>query len=244
MKPKILIKHKFYPRDIIISASDISTRKTNIELENSIEQTWNQIFEKAKLEGKKIWNSKIYRVNNYKFDDEKLFLELGPSDFKNGLVFKMIPFFETLSLDCYPLNMFCLANVKTLDEKYVFGFSDKTIQYSNILGIGGVFSKDELLVNNSEDLFENMYKELKEEINVTKSMISEIVISGLLISEGANIGLIFNVDLNVTSLELQKNFEIENDGELERLIFVEQEKYKDYMQNLAPGHKSLLWEFL
>jgi predicted NUDIX family phosphoesterase len=86
--------------------------------------------------------------------------------------------------------------------------------------IGGVLSKDEGEVKSSEDLFNAIQREIKEEINIDMANIQDIRLIGGILTDNFYVALVFSTILNLSSSELLSLFEKREDDELSRLIIL------------------------
>ncbi len=129
--------------------------------------------------------------------------------------------------------------IMTSDRQFVMGKRGKTMHLTNIDFIGGGLQEDEFIVNDIKDFKKNTIKEIQEEINLRSDMIKQIEGLGIIFSTTTNILFFYKSILNIDSIELMKRFRERNDTEMEDLILIKSEKYKDYLKTL-PGYRPLV----
>ena len=102
---------------------------------------------------------------------------------------------------------------------------------SSIDFIGGGLQPDELEVNSCTDIFENMFKEMKEEAGIEKTNILKIKGIGITLSSKYNVIFIFYTLLNITRDAALEIFNANNDNEMSDLIFVEEDKLIEFLKD-------------
>jgi hypothetical protein len=245
MEPKILFKGKILPQNINIHYSLTSNRKVNEDYEAQALNKWSEIYSKAKDEGKEIWISNYYRLDELKQNNNKLDLTLSTIPFSLILGYRELGLLQNLHQDYYTNHMSVGSLVQTSDNKYIFGErSGKTMSRSNIDMIGGGLNTTEINLNSGEDIYQMLIKEFEEEISLKFSDISSSECIGIVLSRNMNVIFIFETKLKISSEKLYSNFKSINDKkELKDLIFIDEDKLGGYLDELG-SYKSLVKELL
>jgi hypothetical protein len=135
------------------------------------------------------------------------------------------------------------ATIKTKDGKYVVvKLSGKSMNTHDIELVGGMVEKPEPL-DNSKDLFNHLYKEMKEEAFIYKKDIDEMFLRAVLQAQKGSVLFHFEIKLNVTAKELKDRFkqkEKQRDKDITDLIFWSREEYLSYLANCGRGTKEAL----
>ncbi|MCA9382487.1 hypothetical protein KC660_03715 [Candidatus Dojkabacteria bacterium] len=206
-KARILFSGNLKLDDIQI-VHEPSNRKIDPDLEAKIEEIWKERFAKAKAEGKLVWDSELYRLNDYKYENGKLTLSLGTMSFGTSNTYKQTDFIDNYSEDYYPKTIYITTFIETADRMYVFGKpSGKTMVIGDYDIVGGGLNKSEKEINNGHDMFEVLGKELVEEMNIGKSDIDNQTFLGLILSDTGSVAVCLYTKLSVSSKELIAKFQ-------------------------------------
>ncbi|EKE20983.1 MAG: hypothetical protein ACD_7C00397G0001 [uncultured bacterium] len=243
MKPKIIVQGKFYPKDIDVDFSKLSGRKIDFEIENKIDKKWKEHEKEKKQEGGMIWDSVTYRLENLKAKENKLNITLGEIKYSKRIGARwFLDKLEKLGDGYYPKGIYLAAIVKTKDEYYVMGdLSGKTLVLSDVSLVGGVLSKDEGIIEKSDDIFGALQREVKEELNIDKENLEDIYLKAVILTERLAIGFIFCASLNMDMESVQGNF-IAND-EFVAVKGYEKKEIKDILKSMG-GAKALVGELI
>lgn len=239
---KILLSKSFNLDQIQVILNPVSSRLIDQKVEKEIEKKWNERLSQAQSKGIKIWNSTTYRLNEFVIEKDELYLELSEIDFKTRVGMKYIDAVYDLGPDYYSKGIFTAGLVKTSDNKYIFGeLSGNTLSAlsRNVDFIGGILSKDECIVTSAKSLAHALEREVQEEINIPANQIQDMILKAIILTSGYNIALIFDVDLTIDSVSVQSLFNLKNDKELKSLVFVEQDKLKEFLRNSQGYMKSV-----
>lgn len=210
------------------------------DLREKVEKLWKQEKRKAKEKRAELFNSKIYRLEELNYSGKDLSLTLGTLPYSFQKITKyLINEIIKQSKDYYPNGLFTTSLILTKDGKYVFGNRGKTMSKNKKDMIGGVLSKQENIVRNGKDIFKAIIQELHEEINVDKEHIREIYLSGVISTNLLKVGLLFYVELNFTSSELQRAFLHRKDKEMNSLVFINKRRLKSFLISLG-GYKTIV----
>lgn len=208
MKPGLIIQGKFYPKDINVKIADSSNRKINFEIENKIDDNWKEYEKTKKKNGGMIWDATTYRLEDLKKDGDKIELFLGEINFSKRIGARgCLKELAVLGKDYYPAGIYLAAIIKTNDGHYVIGeLSGKTTVEGEVSLIGGLLSKDEMLIKSSVDISEMLQKELEEEIYIESNEIKDIYLKAIIQTERLAFGLIFYVNLNISAENIKYKF--------------------------------------
>lgn len=238
IEPKIYFKKLFKPDDILISVLEKSNRKIDPSLEAKIKTTWTQLYKEAKKNNKVIYDGLNYRLESYEIDGENLHLTLSTfpfsirkplSDHRDDL--------EVLGPDYYANGLSIGGFIQTTDNKFVFGNkSGNTLSRNAIDFIGGTLEGIE--IKTSDDLVKKNKDEILEEIGITDNEIESIQIISMVLTPGTNIIIVTHTKLNISSEQLQTNFNqsSEKDGEMSGIEIVERENLENFLKSLG-GYK-------
>jgi len=65
MNSKIFFQGNFSKIDVACKYTELSSRKIDSVIEEKTKQVWQQKIQKAKKEGKKIWDQPVYRLESF-----------------------------------------------------------------------------------------------------------------------------------------------------------------------------------
>jgi 8-oxo-dGTP pyrophosphatase MutT (NUDIX family) len=246
VKPKILVSGYFNPQDVVVSYSEISNRKIVPNIENQIEEVWENMQKHAKEKGQNIWNGTSYRVNQVALTkDKKLTVEFAPIEFKvrDGLI--EIPEYFSLPEECWRKGAFTGALVKTVDGFYMFvklsGISNNP---SSIDWPGGILG-DEGPIKTGADLFADMLRELEEETTIPSASVESCVLRAVYISASTNVGFIFDITLFDTKDVVHERFKERNEDEdINDLLFVPVADIRTQLESMSAGKQLICKELL
>ncbi|MFZ2154106.1 MAG: hypothetical protein WAV16_02635 [Candidatus Moraniibacteriota bacterium] len=243
MKSKIVAEGKFYPEDISLEFADFSNRKIDFETENKIDEYWKKYAKVKKESGGMIWDAVTYRLEGLSQCDNKIDISLGEINFSKRIgAREYLNELSVLGRDYYPAGIYLASIIKTNDEYYVMGeLSGKTVVESDISLIGGVLSRDEMIIKNSVDIFEMLQRELDEEIYIKNSEISDIYLRAITQTERLNFGFIFCVNLNIDAKDIQDRF-VPND-EIAGVRFCSKKEIKNILRSMG-GARALVGELI
>lgn len=244
VQTQIVQKKRFKAQDIIIIKNKDTTRSIDQGLENKAKNQWDEIVRKNKEEGTKIWDGIYYRLDNVS-EVKNGSNEFQLSTIKYSLVkaYRGISELHDLKEDQYTYHINTGGLIKTTDNFYVFG--NKSIDLNNpiIDFIGGGLQEDELIVQTGNDIERNVFKEIKEEINLEIEDIKESEIIGILLAKSMAIIIIFEVNLKLTKEEAQIKFDERADDEIKSLVFVPEKDIKDFFSKQS-DYRALVAELL
>ncbi len=242
--PKILFKGNYTAADIMVSTLAKSTRKIDAKLEQQMQVRWQELLTEAKSSGRKLWDSELYRFEDFR---------TGP---KLELTFSTVPFsvakagsayideFNRLGEEYYSKSTFAIGLAKTSDDCYILGeVSSNYMNTGAIDIIGGVLSKSEGLMTNSNDLFAALYKEFEEEIGIKKESLAHPRLLGAILTMKFKVCLVFHLEISLTKNEVQDIYDENKDDELSRIIFIHENKLKEELTKL-PDFRSTVVDLL
>lgn len=243
---KILVQGKFYPSDIDVHFNLVSQRKVDLVLEQKMEVLWEGKFLEMKEKGVRIWNGKNYRLNRFSVKDGSLFLDLGIIEYKINSMMKFVPEFKNFSDEFLAKGFFVCGLIETSDHFFVFGNLSGVTPLSSEKGtdfIGGVATPDDVEIDSGEKLFEMMFKEMREEINVDEKFVLSSCVVGLVQTETYHVGSVFKILLSLTKDEVEKLFLERNDGEMKSLSLVPAAEVIAYVSGVQ-GYGKVVAEML
>lgn len=143
-----------------------------------------------------------------------------------------------------PFHVSAGSLIKTTDNYCVFGEKG-----ANNLGkpgvdiIGGSLIKDELKINNGGDIQAAVIKEMEEEANINAKDILSMEVIGVVLSPSSNVIFILSSQVAHGRDHMQRQFLAENDGEMQKLIFVKVDDINAFLKKQT-GYKPLLNELI
>lgn len=235
IEPKILALGYFSPDDLRVTLA-VSNRKVKPEVEAQLETAWQSMLRQAKTESRQIYNGISYRLNSFQHSKDTLTLELAPFEYKvrDGLL--RVPGYFNLPESYYRKGCYTAASVKTADEKYLMvELSGKSMNMNTIETLGGIVDA-EPVIENGDDVFRSLFKELDEEALITEEDISSCYLRALLLEEQTNVGLYFEVRLKITAEQLISRQTLATlDQEIAAVKILTKEKYISILQSSSPS---------
>lgn len=213
-----------------------STRKKDPEIEKLARREWQRIVRECQKEKKKIWNSQLYRFENFqKINGKAHFwastipfsLRIGMRKFSARIGQKGIAY--------APLGMFVSCLVLSRDREYLF--IEKSAHYfatRQFSLIGGVLSKSEGDIKEGEDLFRKIKDEVIEEVGCSPKDIESIALKAGYITESLNFALLASVQLKKTLNQLTAIFAKRNTPESKELIGVQRANLPKFVRTQLP----------
>lgn len=232
-KYEILFKGSFLENQVSIDECS-STRVIDPTIEAEAKKYWDKMLADAQAQGKKLWDSDIYRFEKSEREKNTVHLELSTIPFSVRYAMnKLTADVAKLGPAYYPLGMFTSCLVKSADNKYVFiEKSDKYYANKRVPFIGGILSRSEKVLTSGGDLFDEVAKEIKEELGLDDMDIDSIVLRSGHRSENFNVCLLFEVHLNLSIAEIQEIFAHGGDGEAKKVLGMTKAELKTFIPTL------------
>lgn len=240
--PKILFKSEHKYDQITINHTK-STRAIDQDLETIFKQNWIEITQNAKKQDMQIWDSILYRLEKFEIK-QKLIMEFSEINFSTTKsANKYIDILIQKGEKYFIKSIFSSIIIKTADNKFILGKKSRKYMHNvDLTFIGGVLSKDEHLIENGKDLFQSALNEVQEELNI-KCPIDNLTLLGGILTELGKCSLVFYLFVSMNSGEIKKNFAYRNDEELEDILILSEEDFKDHIANMD-NSKQLILELL
>jgi predicted NUDIX family NTP pyrophosphohydrolase len=231
---EILVNLRIPAGKVEIENQSESSAKVPPLYSEALEDHWAEIVEYKNSIGTRIWNSDLYRLEDFKLKGEKLLLKVSTVETKAVLVFCRFCQKHEFHEMYWPKNMFVAGIVETSDSVCLFGrLSGKTLGGKGKVDmLGGALSKQEIALAGGRDLETALLDEFNEEFGVTVDQVESCWLRGLVLSEVMSIGVIFEIKLGITHAEVLECFEQTNDDELSDFVAV---PYTDLSKFLAAG---------
>ncbi len=230
---KIVFKDFLAAKSIVIKEV-VSSRIIDSNLEKKCKDKWKTMIIDAKQKGKKLWDSDVYRFESGEIKNGILYLKVSTVPF--SIRFPMNFYteqLENLGANYGSMGMFTSCFVKTLDNKFIFiEKSGKYYSNKKVSFVGGVLSKTEKILLNGKDLFNEVLKEVREEIGISGVDIDKKIFRCIYITNDKNVCLIFDIFLNKAFNELKNKFSIKNDGEAKELIGITEFEFKNFIKKI------------
>jgi hypothetical protein len=130
--------------------------------------------------------------------------------------------------------MYVSTYLLTVDNFYIFSQkSQVSIQRNTINLLGGALNQDELELHTTSDIFETLYKELSEEIALSRTTIKSSEGIGLFLTDTMRIAAILETQLTISKEELQKTHTL--NFENSSLLFVPELELQTFLKNSSAG---------
>ena len=239
IEPKILLCCNIKEDQLFIEDEVSSSLQTNDAIAKSIDSLWRIKQKEAALQGRKLWNSVAYRLEHFRLVGSNLYLQFSTIEYKEFIALRAVEMLPTLGENYYPKFVFVTSLIHTSDDKYVFGKAGKSYTDLDTDTIGGGVIKSEGTVTKGSELFNVLYREFKEEINLDSSDIISSSLRGIMLSPWYGIGCFFYTQLCIPSTRVMENFLQSNDDEIQELVFIERENIKTFLETLG-GYKPLI----
>jgi len=190
-----------------------------------------------------LWDGLYYRVLNL---DE---LEKGaaPATLRLGAVrYRHIATFPALHdhharLHLDPFNHLSTgALIRTSDGFYLFG---RRARNGATEIIGGGVQSDELVVASGADLERNLYKELREEVGITRPDIHALSGIGILYAATSNVIVIAHAAVGLSRAAAENRFLARTEPEMAAPVFVPEHDLRAALHSMA-GYRTLIPELL
>ena len=128
------------------------------------------------------------------------------------------------------------ALVRTSDGFFVFG---KRARNGMVDLLGGGVQPEELTVACGADLEDNIYKEILEEAGLCRSDVEELTGMGAVVSGSSNVILIALAHMRIGCREIEAQFFVRAEDEMEELVFVPEMKLQRYLEEMNDYRKLL-----
>ncbi|MBM3206866.1 MAG: hypothetical protein FJZ43_04580 [Candidatus Staskawiczbacteria bacterium] len=239
IKPIILTKGNFQPKDLITTVSE-SNRKIDPTRENQLETLWIEKERNAKEKGKLIYNGLSYRLNSLKAQNDKLFLDFGIFDFKTRECLPETQNYYETTEEYWRKGCHTLATVKTSDEKYLMvELSGKSMNKNPTDFLGGIM-ETEPAIKSGNDIFKSLYKELEEEAFILETDIAGSALKMVYINGNTNVGFYFEILLKITSEEMKERFDSQaKEIDIKSLKIMSRPEYINVLENHNPNKQFL-----
>lgn len=152
-------------------------------------------------------------------------LEFAPIEFK--VIAALLKLSKTFRTDIEYRHRACAcgAVLQTKDDKYLMvELSGKSMNPNKYDYVGGNVEFPHPL-SNGDDLFQHLYREAKEEINVDPADFSELSLKAVIQSKGGYVIFHFQGTLNLTSDKVTEKFKAVKDPDISRVIFFDRDEY-------------------
>lgn len=243
LRPQVLALGRYAPNDLVVTLS-ASNRAIDPTIEDQLDAVWEAKVQKAKEEGRTIYNGLSYRLNAFEEREGKLCVDFGIIEYKvrDGLI--AVPGFFDLPEPYYRKGCYTGASVKTSDGYYLMAeLSGKSMNMNAIDLLGGIM-ETEPACNTGADIFASLYKELEEEALISERDIADSYLRALYLEHRTNVCFYFEVTLKISSEEILKRFEhASSDQDIRSIKIFKKEDYLAILQAHNPN-KQLIGELL
>lgn len=194
---------------------------------------WNRKLNEFKRQGRQLWNGKVYTCESIlALDDAKVMINMGLCEYKDIIVNRELGtefMFEKFALEALSKHCSVQTSPITEDGYHVLGkATGQTLQEAGNIGlIGGTLNENEMKVDNLEDIYTFLEKEIKEELGLDSSTIDSRVL-GIGFFEG-RFGFNYYCRLSYSREELINIVELSD--EFAELVFFKPEDFVHLAQS-------------
>jgi len=200
-----------------------SSFKIESSLRRKINSIWSErvsSFEKKEF----CYDGLSYRLDDYRFTQEKLLLEVSKIRFSvRYSLLKLAEEGTDLDEGAASKGLGVAAFIETSDGYYIFVEKSDAIKPFNKIGlVGGIL--DFIEANPEIDsyyLFDELCREMKEEISVGNGSVSKYSFLGLVFSCLGGVLILFDLKIDMSKEDVLKNFFENEQAEIECLHFVD-----------------------
>ncbi len=214
------------------------------EVEALEAEIWASRQQEAKLKGKKVWNGKIYRLNNVEeVKHGAKTLSIGIVNYSyilaaNQYIKESDALIQQRNYTHY---MFTPIVAETTDQKIIVGVKDVNTDKQDLPG--GFLQADELEVNEAKDIERNAFKELKEEFGIESEHVASSILLGIGRSLHTHLPFVFNFKLNLSSTELPEIFNHRTESEMQDFKLIDKPILEEYLLRMG-NSKLQVWELV
>lgn len=182
-------------------------RPAHSELDKMIAETWRRVEKECARTGALLFNGQMYRLLDYRADQEKFELEVGPTDFAEflGTNFHNYHRAQEFGWEMYSNAVGISAIVGTSDGEILLGRrSDKVACMPGYVHtFGGSLEVEDYRTNGTVDGFAAITRELEEELGLKPEDFKQLICLGMI--RDATIcqpELIFQAEVSLSSKQL------------------------------------------
>lgn len=242
IKNRVLIKKTIAPSDL-----DIQTVPCSLQwmgLEKDIQGIWQRLQEQSAQNGTELWDGTYYRLENI--------LEVAAgsdllkiSTLQYSTVRSLIEYSSKGTLDpaLHPYHINTGSFIRTKDDRYIIGVKKRANGSTFFDLVGGGLQSSELQVTKGQNIAENMYKEIHEELNLHQSSLSECKIIGYLLASNMSVIIIFQSLTDLSFADVKNLFAERREHEFHDIIGVPSNAISRFLLE-GPGYFPALDQLL
>jgi len=201
-----------YTRDQLGVSFVDEPRPTTDEIERLIATTWEEEFDKARKEGRLLYNGDLGRLVRVTTGPDSLHFLLAHTCYRDffGTHVRSAAFVRSIDPECLADPLGVSSTVITSDGWIVYGRRGVRVAlHSGYLhAFGGMLEPPDRLEDGTYDVFAAALRETCEELQIEKTEISEMVITGLVRDRRLDQPeLLFDATVTLPRSELERRFE-------------------------------------
>ncbi len=239
--PQVIFEGEYSQNDITAEILD-SQFFQDERFQEDISTMRNEKEEEAKIKNLNFYNGISYRFVSYHPKEKKVILE--KIDFKNR--WGSIQLIRNKTIDEYHYRhngCFAWAHIQCSDGKYiVLKLNGRSMNTNTFEIVGGMVEKLEYTIENI--IFDTIYKEVEEEILVTRSEITSCVFKSGFFWIQWHVGFHFNITLNIPSTEIFSRAKNIKDKDIEEVIALSKEEYITFLKEHNSKNKNFIIRYL
>jgi hypothetical protein len=235
------------PDTIQVEFKDEKFVNADPEIAKKIQIVWDAYYQEQIGKGIQMQNLDNYRLDSISNMKGAITLHLSVIDYATKIGFREYLKTHPISdfvLDQLPRGIGIGGLLKTADNKYIFAKKSGKTNAKFATGfIGGIPTRDEVVINSGRDLAHHLEEEIFEELGVSIENISEISITDIVLSDSGSIMILTESNINLTVEEVRESFKQRSDKiELSDFIVVpEGDELRELLQANG-GYYSYAWE--
>ncbi len=210
------------PRRIVLQKVP-SSRQCRPEWEKLCAKNWKKLLAQARQQGSLLWEGQVCRLEGIEQKNSaelKLKVSLLPYSRRLALS-SLAPEIKKAGLAFAPLGISTAAFLQTKDGYFLFiKKSNKFFAPRRFSFVGGSLSANEMPDLEKADVYQEIRKEIKEEIGLPFSLLKNLRLFGGLITITLNFSLLFYAPLAISRAEAEKLFSQRLEPEAKNLVAV------------------------
>lgn len=228
-----ILKSNTLLEDLKVVKLETSSFKLDPELQALKKSIWEEKEKESKENNEKIWDGDVYTLEDVSKLENTNILTISTIKFSE-IVTYVKGLERNIVNSAVPRYICTGVIVQTSDNYFVFG--SKRGKEEGAL-VGGFTDIDDLVITISTDFKRNMLKELKEELDISETDLTNISCLGILETEKGSVNIFFKVTTSLTKENVDERFKDINEKEFTKLLFIDKLNVKQYLDSKIDANK-------